>query len=140
MTNSLFDELKRMGFPADGFAIFGSGPLIIRGIIPFSNDLDVVCRPRVWDAVCTVGEVEYLPGYNVSVAKLCDGAITFGTAWGIGEVDVGEVIDNAEIIDGLPFARIDDVVRYKRLRSSPKDLEHLAAIKAAGYWPTRGGT
>ena len=57
-----------------------------------------------------------------------DGAITFGTRWGIGDVDVPELIRSAEIIRGLPFVRLEHVVRYKQIRASEKDVEHLKLL------------
>lgn len=61
------------------------------------------------------------------------GAITFGMEWGIGDFNVGELIETAEIIDSLPFVKLEHVVRYKTIRSSTKDLWHLSALKASGH-------
>lgn len=128
MDTSLFERLRRLNLPPQGYAIFGSGPLAIRGLIPRSNDLDIICRKEVWTIVSRLGDVRYLPEYDVSVVELADGTLTFGTEWKIGDFDVDELIETAEIIDGLPFVRLDHVVRYKRIRSSEKDLQHLAVL------------
>ena len=133
MTITLFDQLRQLELPTNDYAIFGSGPLAIRKIIPSCNDLDIICRREVWDTVCQIGKTEYLSEYKVTVASFSDNAITFGTAWGIGDFDVDELIDTAEIIESLPFVRIKHVVAYKIVRSSAKDLMHLAALEAADY-------
>lgn len=130
MDTTLFDRLRKLNLPPQDYAIFGSGPLAIRGIVPLANDLDILCRENVWAIVCQSGTIEFLPEYDVSVATLYDGAITFGMEWGIGNFDVDELIKSAEIIDSLPFVRIEHVVRYKKLRSSAKDVLHLNAIEA----------
>lgn len=135
MSAALFDQLRRLNLGTGDYAVFGSGPLLIRNIIPSCNDLDIVCRGDAWEAVRQIGATKYLPVYDVTVASLCDGALTFGTKWGIGDVDVGVLIDTAELIDSLPFVRLEHVVRYKTTRSSARDLSHLAAMKAAGYLP-----
>jgi hypothetical protein len=57
---SLFDEVKALNLPRGDFAIFGSGPLIVRGIIPASNDLDIICRGEAWDEVQAMGIPTYL--------------------------------------------------------------------------------
>ena len=126
---SLFDQLRRLELPAQGYAVFGSGPLAIRGLIPRANDLDIICRDEVWAIVSRLGDVRHLPDYDVSVVELAGGALTFGTEWKIGDFDVDELIATAEIIDGLPFVRLEHVVRYKKIRSSEKDLLHLAALQ-----------
>ncbi len=133
MDTTLFDRLKQLNLPPQEFAIFGSGPLAIRGLIPLANDLDILCRQDVWETVSSVGTIEYLPTYEVTVATMFNGAVTFGTKWGIGDFDVEELIDTAEIIDALPFVRLEHVIRYKQIRSSAKDLLHLDALKVSGY-------
>ena len=126
--NSLFDRVKRLNLPEGDFAIFGSGPLIVREIVPASNDLDIICRGRAWDYIRGVGEAEYLTEYNVDIVTMFDGSLTFGNRWGIGAFDTDELIDNAEIIDGLPFVRLEYVAKYKKISKRPKDLQHLEAL------------
>ena len=127
---SLFDRVKRLNLPVGDFAIFGSGPLIVRGIIPASNDLDIICRGQAWERVKAIGELEYLSKYDVTVVTMCDGRLTFGTKWAIGEFDIDELIDGAEEIDGLPFVRLEHVTNYKEISKRPKDLRHIEALKA----------
>jgi len=133
MDATLFDQLRQLELPPKGYAIFGSGPLAIRDIIPACNDLDILCRQEVWDIVSKKGMTKFLSGYGVTVASFFDGAITFGTEWGIGDFNVGELIETAEMIDSLPFVRLEHVVRYKTIRSSTKDLQHLSALAASGH-------
>jgi len=125
----LFRELRKLDIPAGDFAIFGSGPLIVRGVIPGANDLDVICRGPAWDYVESISLVQYLKDYDVTVATLLDGRLSFGTEWGIGQFNIDELIDEAETIDGLPFVRVKHVIAYKQLRGSNKDLQHLEAIR-----------
>lgn len=129
----LFERLRQLELPPDGYAIFGSGPLVIRGIIPLSNDLDIICRRDTWGEVSQIGTVEFLPEYNVTVATLSDGALTFGTEWGIGSFDIDELIATSDHIEGLPFVRIEHVVCYKKIRSSDKDRMHLDALQESDY-------
>ncbi len=127
---SLFDRVKSLNLPVSDFAIFGSGPLIVRGIIPASNDLDIICRGQAWERAKAIGELEYLSKYDVTVVTMCDGRLTFGTKWAIGEFDIDELIDGAEEIDGLPFVRLEHVTNYKEISKRPKDLRHIEALKA----------
>ena len=133
MSAALFDRLRRLKLPPDGYAIFGSGPLAIRKIIPSCNDLDVLCKPLAWSLVLEMGNSEYLPEYDVTVVNLPDCDITFGTSWGIGDFDIGALIDGAETIESLPFVRLEHVIAYKTIRSSAKDLAHLAALRSSGH-------
>ena len=133
MKSNLFDQLRELELPATDYAIFGSGPLAIREIIPSCNDLDVMCRGPAWNLVGKLGITKYLEEYDVTIVSLADDKITFGTRWGIGDVDTDVLIDTAETIGDLQFVNLSHVVNYKTLRSSAKDQAHLAALGAWGY-------
>ena len=124
-----FDSLRRMELPDGDFAVFGSGPLIVRGIIPATNDLDIVCRGAAWDKVREIGTLQFNDVYGVEIVTFYDGQVTFGNRWGIGNFDVNELIDGAEVIDNLPFVKLKHVVEYKMERASEKDLRHIELLK-----------
>ena len=125
----LFSVLRSLQLPAGDFAVFGSGPLIVRGIIEAGNDLDVVSRGEAWRMAIEMGDLVYLPEHDVEVVSMYGGAITIGTRWAIGEFDTDELIDAAEIIEGLPFVKLKYVVRYKEIATRPKDLAHLRLLE-----------
>jgi hypothetical protein len=124
----LFDHLKTLDLP-DDYAIFGSAPLTVRGIIESSNDLDVLCGPKSWLAATKLGHVVHLEDYDVDVVSILDDQITFGTGWGIGNFDVTDLILSADKIDSLRFVRLEYVEAYKSIRASEKDKDHLRALR-----------
>ena len=134
-TTRLFDEVRALELPIGDYAVFGSGPLIIRGVIEAANDLDLVSRGEAWDRARAIGEMVTLSEHDVEVASFLDGAITVGASWAYGDIDIDALIDTAEIIDGLPFARLEFVVRYKRAAARPKDVEHLRLLAGFGFAP-----
>ena len=125
----LLEQVKTLGLPAGDYAIFGSGPLLVREIIDQVNDIDIISRGAAWERAQTLGELCYLEDYDVHVVSIDDGAITIGTSWGIGEFDVNELIDSAEQIRDLPFVRLQYVVDYKRIANRPKDIAHLELLR-----------
>lgn len=127
--NQLFDQLRQLRLPSRSYAVFGSGPLVIRGIIPLANDLDVICNDDAWRTVENLPDAELIQTNGVVVASLFDGALTFGQEWGIGDFDTTFLIRTAEIIADLPFVRMEHVIRYKAIRDSAKDQRHLAALQ-----------
>lgn len=133
LLDRLFRQLISLDLPAGEFAIFGSGPLIIRGVIPAANDLDIICRGAAWERAKLIGTVQHSDEYGVTIATIYDGQISFGTEWGIGIFDVDNLIDGAEMIGGLPFVQLRHVIRYKMERASPKDLRHIEALKNSNY-------
>lgn len=127
--DALFEYLRRLDLPAGDFAIFGSGPLIVRQWICGTNDLDVICRGDAWRKASDTGTVSHDERYDLSLASHCNGRVTFGTRWAIGDFDIDDLIDTAEMIDGLPFVQLAHVIEYKRIRNSAKDQLHLAQCK-----------
>ena len=64
----------RLELPAGDYAVFGSGPLTVRGIIPFSNDLDVLCGdPCLETGPGRSVTLEHLPDYDVDIVTMLDG-------------------------------------------------------------------
>ena len=90
----IFERLRQLELPAGDFAIFGSGPLMVRGIIESTNDLDVLCRGPAWEQVQTIGRPEYLAEYGITTFAIDDGRITFGNRWAIGDFDTDTLIDH----------------------------------------------
>jgi hypothetical protein len=125
---SLLDEVRGLGLPEGDYVVFGSGPLLVRGILADTGDLDLLTRGRAWDHARTLGPIVRLERYGVDVVRLLDGRIEIGTTWGIGDFDVDELIDTAELIDGLPFAALRYVRAYKETAARPKDLAHLRLL------------
>jgi hypothetical protein len=132
MSDDLFAIVKRLDLPQRDFAIFGSGPLIVRNVIPFTNDLDIICRKKVWETVQAMGQPRFLRDYDTKIVSMENDAITFGTAWGIGQFDINALIETADIIGGLPFVQLQYVIEYKKIRGLPKDLAHIEAARHAG--------
>ncbi len=123
----LFGLLRLLGLPAGDYAVFGSGPLLVRGMIDRAGDLDVICRGAAWEAAQRLGPL--VDQHGVPVVSLYDGAVTLGTRWAIGDFDIDKLIDTAEVIDGLPFVLLEHVAAYKRLADRPKDREHLRRLE-----------
>jgi hypothetical protein len=121
----VLDRLRSLALPEGDYAVFGSGPLLVRGIIVAVGDLDVLCRGNAWRAAQSVSTSSRV---EEGVATVSVGPISFGTEWGLGDFDVDLLLDEAEVIDGLPFVRLEHVIAYKRLAGRPKDLVHLQLI------------
>ncbi|MGI9528745.1 MAG: hypothetical protein ACR2NG_03465 [Acidimicrobiia bacterium] len=125
----LFAALRAIALKVGDYAVFGSGPLIVRGIIPLANDVDVVSRGLAWSQACALGTMVRLDDHDVEVVSFLDGRITVGRTWAYGAPNIDDLIDSAETIDDLPFVRLEHVVAYKEIAGRPKDLDHLEALR-----------
>jgi hypothetical protein len=125
----LFGLLRSLALPGGDYAVFGSGPLLVRGVLEEAPDLDVIARGAAWERASRLGEIVRLPEDGAEIACCVGGLITIGRSWAYGEVDIDDLIDSAELIAGVPFVRLEHVVAYKRIASRPKDLAHLGMLE-----------
>lgn len=120
--------LHAVDLPVGDYAVFGSGPLLVRGIIEDAGDIDVIARGTAWKKALDHGELTYLPDEDVTVAGFFDGALSVGTTWAFGTVDIDDLIETADFFDGVPFVRLEHVITYKRIANRAKDRNHLRLV------------
>jgi len=119
-------ELLELDLAVGDWALFGSGPLLVRGWIDDVGDLDIIARDAAWESSQTVG-TENVLGDGTVIFEI--GAnITVGRSWAYGEFSIDELIDTAEKIDGVPCVLLEHVIAFKELADRPKDRLHLALI------------
>lgn len=122
---TLLTELKGLGLPADEYAVYGSGPLAVRGIRR-ANDVDLIVTERLYEKL----EGHLLPGDG---KQLSENIEAFRT-WPGAPATVEELIARADIIDAIRFVRLADVAAWKAWRGRPKDLEDVGLLQRL---PTR---
>lgn len=134
----LLQELAKLDLPADGFAIFGSGPMAIRNIRP-AGDLDLIVTPAVWNALLKRGykieetdwEVTDADGgtFNYHRKLIPIGNIEVWRKWSFLSDTAEELIKNADIIDGVRFVKLEKVLEWKHAYNRPKDKADIKLIK-----------
>lgn len=139
--NPLVRELIAMSLDADQFVVFGSAPLLAHGLRAQVRDLDIVARGAVMQWAQERGTLGVGTHSGDPVWQHLGGRIQFSTGWISDRWDVGELIENAEVIDGLRFACLRDVLSYKQELRRPKDLVDIRAIQThlTGTSPTAVG-
>ncbi len=125
----LFERLRALKLNPDHHAVFGSGPLAIRGLMDEVGDLDILTRGPAWDQVRAIGEVVM---YGDDVTIDLGNGLTFGRSWAYGDFDIDKLIDEAETIRGIRCVQLSAVVEFKRIARRPKDLQHLELLEQRG--------
>jgi hypothetical protein len=114
------DELKKLNLPSNQFAVFGSGPLAVRGLRK-ANDIDIVVKGELWEILCS----KY---FRENSGMIQVGNIEIGHAWP-PFTDVNELIDDADVFDGVRFVKLKKVLEWKRFRYKEKDVRDIALIE-----------
>jgi hypothetical protein len=126
----LFERLRALRLSPGEYAVFGSGPIAVRGLLDEVNDLDIIVRGATWPRLRSLGTVVVKDGDEM--VDLGNG-LTFGRSWEYGDFDIDQLIDEAEIIAGLAFVRLASVIEFKKIAGRPKDIVHLGILEAAGF-------
>jgi siroheme synthase len=106
------DELKKLDFPRDKFAVFASGCLAVRGIRE-NNDIDIIVKDDLWQKL-----IKKYPRNEKGFIHM--GNIEAGNKALYPKESVDEMIDNADIIEKIRFVKLKSVLIWKRLISSDK--------------------
>jgi hypothetical protein len=128
LDNRFIARLIEFGLDCDDFVLFGSAPLLAHGLRDDIRDLDVVTRGQTWRHVSARG----IPGAGAvsgdPVTHFWGGRIQFSQGWISPAWDPDELIDSAEVSEGLRFARLTDVLAYKQVLRRPKDIVDIRRI------------
>jgi hypothetical protein len=134
----LLEELKELNLPTDQFAVFGSGPMAIRGIRK-AGDLDLIVTQKLWDSLLAQGypvtremwkttdvegRVRDYPRELISV-----GNIEIWRKWSFLSDSADELIKDAEIFDDIRFVKLEKVIEWKKAFNRQKDKDDVKMIE-----------
>jgi hypothetical protein len=106
--NKLLTILKELDLPDGKFAVYGSAPLVITGVLNDVNDFDVIISPSIW------GDGENME-YRV-------GDFEFFNNW--PDEDIDDLIDNHSFLyEGVLFVNPKKVIEYKKRLGREKDSD-----------------
>lgn len=114
------DALKELNIPKEDFVIYGSAPMVLRGLKEKNNDLDVLVRDSLWDKL----SVKYPNNVNGDYIDINGVSFTHTDKNFLGNID--EVIKNSDIIDGYHILSILETKRWKEKVGGER---HLADVK-----------
>ncbi len=120
--------------------IFGSGPMLAHRLRYGLHDLDIVARGPAWRRVAEHGCRGTGSVNGAPMALFWNGLVQFSQGWISADWDADNLIDQAESIQGWPFARLTDVLAYKQVLLRPKDYPDIAALRQAMLHPASHAT
>ena len=131
---NIFPEIRALNFPAGQFIVVGSGILAAKGIRP-AYDLDIVVTPELFEA-CRAAGWEARPWTKPGMIgkewlRRADGLVDLmlESVCGAGCFDALELMKEGEVIDGIMFMSLPQLIRFKRDYGRPKDFEDIALIE-----------
>ena len=123
----LFQKVKDLKLALGTYALFGSAPLGIRNLRE-CNDVDIITSKELFELCKLNGQWQYSIKNNSS-ESLSQGDIELFYKWSSDDFKVDKMISEAEIIDGLPFVKLQTVLRWKKASQREKDLVDVKIIE-----------
>jgi hypothetical protein len=125
---NLLEKFKKLNLPDGQYVIYGSGPLGIRGIREI-RDLDVVVTNALYQKLLKKYSKQEKKEKKKRFIKL--GKIEIIPAHYSLIQNIKKIISTADVIGGLRFVKLQDLVKWKRLIGREKDFKDIKLIK--GY-------
>lgn len=122
-------QVAKLGLPLGEYTIFGSGPLFVRGIKDDIGDFDLLVTQKIWN------KFKNIPGWQQKVSLkgskyLAKGDVELYKDWKPGRWNVNRLIQQSDIIEGLPFVKMSEVLRWKKAYNRRKDQKDIQLILA----------
>lgn len=101
---NIIEKVKQLNLPQGQYVVFGSGPLMIHGIRE-SHDIDLLVTPALYKK------------------------LEADSTWQVREwPDGSNYLAKAEMIEGVSFAPLREVLKWKQAYGRPKDMADVRLI------------
>jgi hypothetical protein len=126
----IFAEVKRLNLPLGQYVVFGGGPLMAHGIRD-TADVDLFVTPELYQVLKADGWEEKELGGPHGGLYLVSGIYEADDTWHYGDYDPTPetIIAAANMIQGVPFAPLAEVLKWKRAFGRPKDVADVELIE-----------
>ncbi|MFZ1075727.1 MAG: hypothetical protein WAN50_05130 [Minisyncoccia bacterium] len=125
--DEIIAKVKELDLPAGSFVVFGGSPLAVAGLRE-ANDIDLLVTQEVYDDLKDKGWQEIEKGPNDKA--LSHGVFEAHNNWDFSFYNptLKDLLVNAVEIDGIQFASIDDVRKWKEASGRTKDIRDIELI------------
>lgn len=119
---NLLEKLRKLNLPKDKFAVYGSGPLGVRGIREI-KDLDLIVTSDLWKEL-----VKKYPTKDSGEKLRIDlGGIEILAKPIVYKAET--LIQEADIIDGIRYVKLETLMELKKHMGRKKDFKDIELIK-----------
>lgn len=122
-------------FAPRDFVLAGSARLLREGIIEAISDIDIIARGATLDRAFELTHREGHGGITIGentgdkIAQLHGGRINVSARWLTGAGSTDALIDRGEMLNGLRYFSLEDVIAYKLKLDRQKDRTDLGQLR-----------
>lgn len=126
----LLKKLKNFNLPPDQFAIFGSGPAGVRGLLSRKiSDLDLIVTKALWERLSSRYPTKRGEWGNRKIDLAEKIEIWEGLPSFYRDIEVEKMIKEADVIEGIRYVKLKTVLNFKKSLNRPKDQQDIKAIE-----------
>lgn len=130
----IFREIKELNFSLGSYVVVGSGVLAAHGLRQ-ARDLDVVVTPELYEKCENEGWQKQWHNTGERYALHKQGEdfeveLYLDVNCGDARPTTNELIGRADVIKGVPFASLHDLLAFKKAYGRPQDLSDIKLIEA----------
>lgn len=120
-------KVKNLGLPTGSFVVFGSCPMAIAGIRE-SQDIDLLVTPEILSMLSHNGWKQKVKSPNDKPLVFKD--FEAHDTWNFSSYKptLDQLLATAVSIEGIPFASLEEVKKWKTASGRPKDLADIKLI------------
>ncbi len=125
---NIFEEVKHLRLPLGTYVVVGSGPLAARGLRAF-RDIDLVVTEEVLQQLLA-------DGWEQTVGHQDRPRATKGIFEAYRDLkhetyqpETERLIREADVIEGIPFIKLEELMTFKRAVGREKDLADIQLIE-----------
>jgi hypothetical protein len=137
---NIFEEVRKLNFSPDHFMVVGSGIMSVKGIRD-AYDLDIVVSKELFDK-CRSDGWRLMPwtrtgrsGKEWLKGDIADLMIEVQS--GNKDYDLEELKKEGELIDGIWFLSLKQLIQFKKNYGRPKDFDDIKLME--GYLKDHSG-
>lgn len=127
MNPNLFEKIEALALPEGQYVIIGGGVLAANGLVEWDHDIDMAVSDDVYTTLQS-------DGWNSEEAVRGDKMVlredVYDIGVGFGDWTLDQLLEDADVIKGIPFMNLGKLAEWKRQTGREKDLRHVALIEA----------
>ena len=117
------DKLDALNVPKNDYVIYGSAPLVLRGLKGKNEDLDVLVKEDLWNKL----KVDYPNNINGDYIEINGVSFSHKSSEYFESMD--NIMQKSDIIDGYHVMNLEETVKWKEKVGTEKHLEDASLIK-----------
>lgn len=125
---NITEKLKSLNLPADQYVVISSGILDVLGIRK-ANDIDLSITKELHDELRKTGDWEEDVRYGKVFLLKEDIEINPEVSWDDYKTTTKELIETAQVIDGINFMNLEEVIKFKKALGREKDFKDIELIE-----------